>query len=68
MPHIHICPEDDLQAALDTAPENAVFHLAAGIYRRKAVIRTPGLTLIGEGPDRTVIVWDDYARKPHPTG
>lgn len=58
-----IKPTDDLQAALDAAPENAEIRLAPGIYRRKAVIRTPGLTLIGAGAEQTVIVWDDHARK-----
>lgn len=66
--HITVCPGDDLQAVFDAAPEGAVIHLEKGIYRQKAVIRTPGLTLIGAGAERTAIVYNDYARKPHPIG
>lgn len=69
MPHIlSVSPGDDLQAVFDRAPENAVIHLAPGVYRQKAMIRTPGLTLLGTGSEETVIVFDDYARKPHPLG
>lgn len=65
---IDLKPGDDLQAACDQAPENAVMRLAEGVYRQKAMIRTPGLTLIGAGAGKTVIVFDDYARKNHPIG
>lgn len=54
---------DDLQAIFDGAPENAVIHLAEGVYRQKTVIRVPGLTLIGAGAEKTKIVYDDYAKK-----
>lgn len=56
-------PGDDLQRLFDSAPEHAVIRLAEGEYRQKAVIRTPGLTIIGAGPDKTRIVFDDYAEK-----
>ena len=65
---IYVRPGDDLQAVFDAAPENAVIHLAAGTYRQKIVIRTPGLLITGEGADRTEIVYNDYARKEHPIG
>lgn len=61
-------PGDDLQAIFDAAPENAVVHLAAGDYRCKSVIRTPGLTLVGAGADKTRILWDDYALKKDDQG
>lgn len=60
---ISVGPSDDLQAALDAARPGDVLRLAPGEYRAKAVISTPGLTLIGSGADRTRIVWDDYAKK-----
>lgn len=56
-------PADDLQKLFDSAPEDAVIRLTPGTYRQKAVIRRPGLRLIGAGMDRTVLVWDDYALK-----
>lgn len=65
---IYVTPADDLQRILDRAPENAVIHLSEGVYRRKTVIRVPGLTLVGAGADRTILVYDDHARKPHPIG
>jgi pectinesterase len=46
----------------------AVISIGAGIYREKLRIETPGLTLIGEGSERTIISFDDYAWKPLPSG
>lgn len=60
---IYVTPDEDLQTVFDTAPENALICLAAGEYRQKCLIRTPGLTLIGAGADKTRLVWGDYARK-----
>lgn len=60
---LHLTPDDDLQTAFDRAEANATVYLAAGCYRQKAVIRTPGLTLIGQGKEATQIIWDDYALK-----
>lgn len=65
---IYVSPGNDLQAVFDSAPENAVIFLAEGDYRQKCVIRTPGLTVIGAGADRTRISYNDYARKRHPIG
>ena len=60
---IHATPADDLQRLFDSAPEHGVIRLAEGDYRQKAVIRRPNLTIIGAGPDKTRIVFDDYANK-----
>lgn len=60
---IYVTPEDDLQQVFDTAPKNSRILLAAGEYRQKAVIRTPGLMVVGAGADKTRIVYGDYARK-----
>jgi pectinesterase len=67
-PILTVFPEDDLQAALDAAPAGAVIQLTEGIYRQKLMLRTPGLTLLGAGAGKTVLVYDDYARKLHPIG
>ncbi|HWR12223.1 MAG TPA: pectinesterase family protein [Rectinemataceae bacterium] len=48
--------------------DEAVISIAAGIYREKLRIERPGVTLIGEGRDTTVISWDDHATKPLPSG
>lgn len=60
---IQASPGDDLQRLFDSAPAQAVIRLAPGEYRQKTVIRTPGLTLIGESPEKTRIIFDDYAKK-----
>ncbi len=60
---LFLSPEDDLQKALENAPKNAFVHLAAGIYRQKLVITTPGLTILGQGAENTVLVYGDYAQK-----
>lgn len=65
---ISVTPEWDLQSVFDNAPEGAVIRLAEGTYRQKTMLRTHGLTLIGAGAEKTVIVYDDHARKPHPIG
>ena len=63
MESIQATPEDDLQKIFDSAPENSCIFLSEGVYRQKTVIRTPGLTVIGAGADKTRIVYGDYAKK-----
>ena len=63
MQDLMIRPGDDVQAVLDRAAPGSHLHFTAGEYRQKLLLRTPGLKLSGEGADRTVIVWDDYAKK-----
>lgn len=65
---IFVTPDDNLQRVFDAAPEGSVIFLSAGIYRQKTVIRTRGLTITGQGPDKTVLIFGDYARKRDPAG
>jgi len=58
-----ICPQDDLQAALDAAAPGQRIELGPGRFRCKLTINVPGLTIVGRGADQTKIVWDDYAKK-----
>lgn len=60
---LFLSPADDLQAALDNAPNDAFVHLATGIYHQKIVIRTPGLRIIGQDAQNTIIEYGDYAQK-----
>ena len=68
MTEIRVFPGDDLQVVLDTAPENSCIYLAEGVYRQKLMLTRPGLTLEGAGAGKTVLVYDDYAKKLHPIG
>ena len=68
MAHLTIQPGNDLQSIFDSAPEGAELFLLPGEYRCKTVIRRPGLTVTGAGPDKTVLIWNDYARKRHADG
>ncbi len=68
MSPLYITPDDRLQVVFDRAEPGTTIYLAPGVYRQKAVISTPGLTIIGAGAGRTRIVWDDYARKTDEQG
>lgn len=61
-----------IQEAIDRIPEGhsepVVIHIRNGLYREKLHIRKPRVTLIGEDPELTVIVYGDYARKTYPGG
>ncbi len=56
-------PGDNLQQVLDNVPKNAFVHLSAGTYRQKIVIRTPGIKIVGQGAEKTVLKYSDYAQK-----
>ena len=53
---------ENLQDVLDIAPPGTVIRLPAGVMRQKIVVRTPGITLIGAGMDRTALAFDRCAR------
>ena len=60
--------QENLQDVLDIAPPGTTIWLPAGVFRQKVVIRTPKITLIGAGRDRTVIVFDDNAHRMDKVG
>lgn len=68
MKPIYVSSGDDLQTVFDNAPAGAILYFAPGEYRQKAMLRTPGLTLVGAGADQTILVFDDHAKKRHPIG
>lgn len=68
MQAIRLTPSDDLQTVLNGLKGAAVVYLGAGVYRQKTEIRADDLRIIGEGCGKTVIVYDDYAKKPHADG
>lgn len=68
MSDIFAAPGQPLQPLLDAAQSGDCIHLAEGVYREKLLLKTPGLTIVGAGADRSVLIWDDYARKQDELG
>jgi len=65
---IYVTPADDLQKMMDLAAPGDILHLCAGVYRQKTLLKTPGVTIEGEGMDKTEIVYGDYALKKDEIG
>lgn len=65
---IRLHPCDDLQAAFDSVHPGDTLLLSAGVYRQKTLLKTPGITICGEGMDKTIIIYDDYAQKKDEIG
>src|SRR5947209_20316926 len=59
-----------LQEAVAAAGEQATIHLAAGDYRGPVVVpkEKKGLTVTGDGPDKSIITWDRNVYEPIPPG
>lgn len=61
-----------LQPAIDAIPyghaEETVLHIKSGIYKQKIKIDKPGIHLIGEDAEKTILTYDDYAKKLLPSG
>ena len=68
MREIFVRQGEDLQAVIDGCEPGGIIRLEPGLWRQKLTIRTPGLRLVGAGRDRSVLVWDDYAKKPDAEG
>lgn len=68
MKTLHLAPGDDLQNILDGICEPTTIYLTEGTYRTKLWIGRDDVKIIGADRERTVICWDDYARKPHADG
>ena len=52
-----------LQTVLDNMTPGSVLELPEGVYRIKCKVSVPSVTIRGAGMDKTVIIWDDYAKK-----
>ena len=63
MGEVLVRPGDDVQRILDNTASGNAIRFAPGVYREKLMIRTPGLRLLGEGAEKTILVYDDYANK-----
>lgn len=63
MTEIRITPEDKLSEILRTVSPGTRIFLSNGVYREKIEITVPDIELVGESAEKTVIVYDDYAKK-----
>ena len=65
---INTTPAQSLSEVLKTASPHSRIVLAPGTYREKIEITVPGIEIVGHTAEDTVIVWDDYAKKPDEKG
>lgn len=68
MKKIYLTPENDLEKEINALDCPAEVYLSQGVYRQKTVIAANDVKIIGEGEGKTVIVYDDYAKKIHADG
>ncbi|MDE5721151.1 MAG: pectin esterase [Clostridia bacterium] len=68
MKTMYLTPADDVQSAVNALKGPATVRLSNGIYRQKIKITADDITIIGENREKTVITFDDYAKKPHADG
>lgn len=63
MTTVNVSPQDKLSDVLASVKPNTRILLSEGTYREKIEISVPGIEIIGAGADKTVLVWDDYAKR-----
>lgn len=73
MLELNVGPAGDfltISEALLAVPYNtkATIYIAEGIYQEKIFCEKKNITLIGAGPDKTIIQWGDFGFKLHPDG
>lgn len=68
MKEITVASAAELEKAIRSAEPHTRINLAEGVYRLKLEIGVPYLELAGAGADKTIIVYDDYAKKIHEDG
>ena len=68
MKKLKVTPKDKLSEIVKAVEPGTEIFLSEGTYREKIEITVPSLQLTGEGPEKTVIQWDDYAKKPDDHG
>lgn len=68
MKEITVASAAELEKTIRSAEPHTRINLAEGVYRLKLDIGVPYLELAGAGADKTIIVYDDYAKKIHEDG
>jgi pectinesterase len=61
-----------IQDAIDQIPDNnserVTIRIKNGVYKEKLHINKPFVSLVGESAEKTIVTYDDYARKLFPNG
>lgn len=68
MTTVKVTPREKLSEILLNVKPHTRIILSEGTYREKIEINVPNIEIIGESTDKTVIVWNDYAKKLDPSG
>ena len=68
MTTINATPGDSLSKILEAAEPHSRIVLAPGTYREKIEISVPDIEIAGNSAEDTIIIWDDYAKKPDEKG
>lgn len=63
MATIHVNPGESLSEALRTAKPHTKIILGEGVFREKVEISIPDIEIVGQGAEKTRIVFGDYAKK-----
>ncbi len=53
---------DNIQSAVNAAKSGDTIHVKQGVYTERVEITTPGITIIGDGAESTVLQYGMYAR------
>ena len=53
---VHVVAPNSIQDAIDAAAPGATVCVAEGVYPENLLINKDGITLIGDGPEKTVLV------------
>lgn len=64
---IYASPNEDLNEVFANASDGDEIRLKSGVYRQKVCL-SKSLRVVGEDRDKTIITFDDYAKKIHADG
>lgn len=64
----YLTTNDDIQSIINNSHSGDVINLSNGVYHQKLIIDKPNITLCGQNRDKTIIEFDDYAKKIHSDG
>lgn len=63
MTELYLTPKDSINKALKGTAAHTRIVLSEGDFREKIEINVPDTEIIGQGADKTRIIYDDYAKK-----